>query len=223
MATDKTGMWFLELILNILLLAGVALVTFAARAEQERGLAVTLFAAVSPSATRTAVDAPGSGPSSIGPNALPAPAVVPGVDPHVVTKTVGDTVKNSTRSFDQAWGALQLWAAGLDGRISGDELKKIQDSIADGWNNTQGARDYLRSVNDRINAGQADQVVQEALRVISQQADEKKVMVMRSVADFMKANGVTWEQTQQVMGKWVVQVLKLSPMDVVNFVKSLDK
>jgi len=142
---------------------------------------------------------------------------------HRAQRPSGDTVKNSTRSFDQAWGALQLWAAGLDGRISGDELKKIQDSIADGWNNTQGARDYLRSVNDRINAGQADQVVQEALRVISQQADEKKVMVMRSVADFMKANGVTWEQTQQVMGKWVVQVLKLSPMDVVNFVKSLDK
>jgi intergrase/recombinase len=128
----------------------------------------------------------------------------------------------ASKSFDQAWGALQLWAAGLDGKITGEELKKIQDSVGDGWGNTQAARDYLKGINDRINAGQADQVVQEALQVVGQQANEKKVQVMRSVSDFMKSNGVTWEQTQQVIGKWVVQVLKLSPMDVVNFVKSLD-
>lgn len=218
-------MWFLELILNILLLAGVALVTFAARAEQERGLAVPLFAAVSPATTRTAVE---------GPSALPSPAHVPGVNPQAVTEAVGETVRNAPaqvkavgtqagETFEQAWGALQLWAAGLDGAITADELKKIQDSIAQGWTNAQGARDYLKTVNQRINAGQAEQVVQEALQVVAQQANDAKVQVLKSVMAFLKSNGVTWEQTQVILGRWVTQVLKLSPMDVVNFVKSLDK
>jgi len=231
MATDKSGMWFLELILNILLLAGVALVTFAARAEQERGLAVPLFAAVSPATTRPAVEPAAPRPTA---TALPSPTTLPQVDAQQVTRKVAEGVKNAApqvqavtatgiRSFNQAWGALEIWAAGLDGTISAEELKRIQDSIAQGWDSTQPTRDYLRSVNQRISAGQADQVVQEALGVLSQQANEKKVLVMKSVVDFMKSNGITWEQTQQVMGRWVVQVLKLSPMDVVNFVKSLDK
>lgn len=227
MATDKTGMWFLELILNILLLAGVGFVTFAARAEQERGLAVPLFAAVSPTTTRTAVEAPrmNSTPPSVPtpvPSALPGPGAVPGVDPKTVTDSVGQAVKAAPQSFNQAWGSLQIWAAGLDGKITSDELRKIQDSIGQGWDGTQGARDYLRSVNERINAGQADQVIQESLRTLSQQADDKKKMVLESVSAFMKSNGVTWEQTQKVMGQWVVQALKLSPMDLVNFLKSLD-
>lgn len=204
-------MWFLELILNILLLAGVTLVTFSSRAEQERGLAVPMIAAVSPATTRPAVEAPSASP------AVPEAPTVPSAS----SSPAGEG--NPQETFQQAWGALQLWAAGLDGSISADELKRIQDSVAEGWSGTQGARDYLKAVNERINAGQAEQVVQDALQVIGRQSIEVKTKVMKSVMDFMKSNGVTVEQTQAVLGRWVTQVLKLSPMDVVNFVKNLDK
>jgi hypothetical protein len=216
-------MWFLELILNILLLSGVAFVTFAARGEQERGLAVPLFAAVSPATTRPAVEAP----------AVPTPAVtvpavsVPSVDPKALGNSVGkavgqatDTVKTQgTMTFQQAQGTLEIWAAGLDGKITADELKKIQDQVGQGWSGTQSARDYLKSVNDRINAGQTDQVIQEALNTLAQQANDKKLQVMDSVANFMKSNGITWDQTQKVLGQWVTKVLHMSPVDLWNSIK----
>lgn len=203
----KSGSWFLELILNILLLGGVAYVTFAARGEQERGLAVPLFAAVSPATTRPAVDAP--------------PAKLPGApDPKTVTQGL-DTAKDQTQqTFEQAWGALQIWAAGLDGKITADELRKIQDSLGSHWNNgSQGLRDYLKSVNDRINSGQTDQVVHEALRTLSQQADDKKMQVLDSVTKFMQSNGLTWDQVQKTMGQWAGQLLKLNPGDVLKSLK----
>lgn len=222
MASVKSGSWFLELILNILLLAGVALVTFASRSEQERGLAVPLFAAVSPATTRPAFEAPN-------PDGVPAaPAVTaPGATPGATTGVVAPGPQapaagaGASPSFEQAWGALQIWAAGLDGTISADELKRIQDSLSPAWQGTQGVRDYLKTVNERINSGQAEQVVQEALGVIAQQANEKKALVMKSVVEFMRSNGISWEQTQQVMTRWVTQALKLSPADVISFVKSL--
>ena len=207
-------MWFLELILNILLLAGVAFVTFSARAEQERGLAVPLFAAVSPAATRPAVEVPATNLPAITVPTVNVPAVnvpavnVPSVNPGAVTQ-----------SYEQAWGTLQIWAAGLDGKITAEELKKIQDSLGATWSATQSPRDYLKQVNDRINAGQADQLVQEALRTLGQQANEKKMQAVNSVVGFMKANGVSWDQIQQILGQWVTQFLKMSPMDVWNSLK----
>jgi len=195
----KSGSWFLELILNVLLLGGVAYVTFAARGEQERGLAVPLFAAVSPATTRPAVEPP----------RLP--------DTKAVTQGLDSAKNQATQSFEQAWGALQIWAAGLDGKITPDELKKIQDSLGSTWNNgSQSARDYLKSVNDKINAGQTDQVVQEALRTLSQQANDKKMQVLSSVTKFMQSNGLTWEQIQKTVGQWAGQLLKLSPADVLK-------
>jgi hypothetical protein len=221
MASVKSGSWFLELILNILLLAGVSFVTFASRGEQERGLAVPLFAAVSPATTRPASEAPT--PAAKTPALAPLPAAnlpagaVP--DAKAVGQAVTQTTAQGTQSFQQAWGTLQIWAAGLDGKITGDELKKIQDSVGQGWSGTQSVRDYLKTVNDKINAGQADQLVQEALRTLSQQANDKKLEVMNSVGAFMKSNGITWEQTQKVMGQWVSQILKMSPTDVWNSLK----
>lgn len=206
----KSGSWFLELILNILLLGGVAFVTFAARGEQERGLAVPLFAAVSPATTRTAVEAP-TPPAVAVPNVpdVQVPKVtVPAVNPGAVTQT-----------YEQAWGTLQVWAAGLDGKISADELKKIQDSVGGTWSGSQGVRDYLKQMNDKINAGQADQVVQEALRTLGQQANDKKMQVLNSVVAFMKSNGVSWDQIQQTLSGWVTQSLKMSPLDVWNSLK----
>ncbi len=202
----KSGSWFLELILNILLLGGVAFVTFAARGEQERGLAVPLFAAVSPATTRTAVEAP-TPPAVAVPN-VPSVPSVPAVNPGAVTQT-----------YEQAWGTLQVWAAGLDGKISADELKKIQDSVGGTWSGSQGVRDYLKQMNDKINAGQADQVVQEALRTLGQQANDKKMQVLNSVVAFMKSNGVSWDQIQQTLSGWVTQSLKMSPLDVWNSLK----
>jgi len=203
----KSCSWFLELILNVLLLGGVAYVTFAARGEQERGLAVPLFAAVSPATTRPAVDTP--------------PAKLPGSpDPKAVAQGL-DAAKNQTQqTFEQAWGALQIWAAGLDGKITPDELKKIQDSVGPTWNSgTQSVRDYLKSVNDKINGGQADQVIQEALRTLSQQANDKKVQVLDSVGKFMQSNGLTWDQVQKTVGQWAGQLLKISPSDVLKSLK----
>lgn len=214
-------MWFLELILNILLLAGVAFVTFASRGEQERGLAVPLFAAVSPATTREAVAAPSV-------NNLPAldPNAVQAVGQSVnqtVNQTVDQTLKPAAgqvgQSFEQAWGTLQIWAAGLDGKISAEELKKIQDSLGKSWSGTQGVRDYLKQVNDRINSGQAEQVVQEALRTLGQQANDKKMEVVNSVVGFMNSNGVSKDQIVQVLGQWINQALKMSPMDVWNSIK----
>ena len=221
MTSVKSGSWFLELILNILLLAGVAFVTFASRGEQERGLAVPLFAAVSPATTRPAVEAPALPKTPVLPP-LPA-ANLPSVDPNAVTKSVGQALNQTTaqgnQTFQQAWGTLQIWAAGLDGKITNDELKKIQDAVGPGWTGTQSVRDYLKSVNDKINAGQADQLIREALKTLSQQANDKKLEVMNSVGAFMKNNGVTWEQTQKVLGQWVSQVLKMSPTDLWNSLK----
>ncbi len=205
MTSVKSGSWFLELILNILLLAGVAFVTFAARGEQERGLAVPLFAAVSPATNRPATEAPVIKAPTLAP--LPA-ANLPAVN-----------VPNVDQSFQQAWGTLQIWAAGLDGKITGDELKKIQDTVGQGWSGSQGVRDYLKTVNDKINSGQADQLVQEALRTLGQQATDKKIEVMNSVGGFMKSNGVSWEQIQKVMGQWMGQALKMSPADLWNSLK----
>jgi len=219
MASVKSGSWFLELILNILLLGGVAFVTFASRGEQERGLAVPLFAAVSPAITRPALEAPATKSPGLAP--LPAANLPAGdaLDPNAVGKAVGKAVDGSGQTFQQAWGTLQIWAAGLDGKITGDELKKIQDSVGPGWTGTQNIRDYLKSVNDKINAGQADQLVQDSLKTLGQQTNDKKMEVMNSVGTFMKNNGLTWEQTQKVMGQWVGQVLKLNPADVWNSLK----
>jgi len=230
MASEKSGMWFLELILNVLLLAGVAFVTFAARGEQERGVAVPLFAAVSPATTRPAVEVP-----PLGSNSAPALAPLPAAnvtppDPNAVKQTVGkvaDGVSNGVTSvktqgsltFEQASGTLQIWAAGLDGKITAEELKKIQDSIGKGWTGTQSVRDYLKQVNDRINTGQADQVVQEALGTLGQQANEKKMQVVNSVVAFMNSNGITKDQIVQTLGQWINQSLKMSPMDVWNSIK----
>jgi len=218
MAAEKSGMWFLELILNILLLAGVALVTFAARGEQERGLAVPLFAAVSPATTRPAVESPS--PAASAPAIAPLPAAnLPAVDPNAVAQTVETVKSQGTQTYEQAWGTLQIWAAGLDGKITADELKKIQDTVGKGWSGTQGVRDYLKQVNDKINAGQADQVVQEALRTLGQQANEKKMQAVNSVVSFMNSNGISKDQIVTVLGQWINQALKMSPMDVWNSIK----
>lgn len=203
----KSGSWFLELILNVLLLGGVAYVTFAARGEQERGLAVPLFAAVSPATTRPAVDTP-----------VAKNPIVP--DPKSVGQGL-DAAKNQTQqTFGQAWGALQIWAAGLDGKITPDELKKIQDSLGSTWtDSSQSLRDYLKSVNDKINAGQADQIIQESLHTLSQQANDKKMQVLDSVSRFMQSNGLTWDQVQKTVGQWSGQLLKLNPADVLKSLK----
>jgi len=206
MTTAKSGSWFLELILNILLLGGVAFVTFAARGEQERGLAVPLFAAVSPATTRPAVESPHSSGTAL--------AVDPKAVGKAVTDAAGQTAAQGSQSFQQAWGTLQIWAAGLDGKISPDELKKIQDSMGQGWSGSQSLRDYLKSVNDKINAGQGDQIVQDALKTVGQQTADKKTEVMNSVVNFMKSNGVKWDQIQQVVGQWTSQLLKINPQDL---------
>ena len=220
MASDKSGMWFLELILNILLLGGVAFVTFAARGEQERGLAVPLFAAVSPATTRPAVEAPNSSANTSAntPAIAPLPAAnLP--DANAVKDVANGVAAQGTQTFEQAWGTLQIWAAGLDGQISADELKKIQDTVGKGWSGTQGVRDYLKQVNDRINTGQAEQVVQEALKTLGQQANEKKMQVVNSVVGFMNSNGISKDQIVQTLGQWISQALKMSPMDVWNSIK----
>lgn len=210
---DKSGAWFLELILNVLLLAGVAWVTFAARGEQERGLAVPLFAAVSPlqnptaklPANATTVAAPAVMLTPASPS--PATTVAPGA-----TSTLGQT-------FSQSFGALQVWAAGLDGKITATELKKIQDSLVTTWNSTQSARDYLKSVNERINAGQSEAVIAEALKTLGQQARDKQVLVMNTVVQFMKDNGITWEQTKILLSKWSAEALKVSPAELLELLK----
>ena len=202
----KSGSWFLELILNVLLLGGVAYVTFAARGEQERGLAVPLFAAVSPATTREAVDA--------------APKLPAAPDPKTVGQALDTAKGQASESFEQAWGALQIWAAGLDGKITPDELKKIEDSLGSTWSNgSQSVRDYLKSVNDKINAGQSDQVVQDALRTLSQQANDKKMQVLDSVTKFMQSNGMTWDQVQKTLGQWAGSLLKLNPADTLKSLK----
>jgi hypothetical protein len=202
----KSGSWFLELILNVLLLGGVAYVTFAARGEQERGLAVPLFAAVSPATTRPAVDT------------TPKTPLVP--DPKTVGQGLDAAKTQTTESFVQAWGALQIWAAGLDGKITPDELKKIEDSMGSTWNNSsQSVRDYLKSVNDKINAGQGDQVIQDALRSLAQQANDKKMQVLDSVTKLMQSNGMTWDQVQRTIGQWAGQLLKLNPVDTLKSLK----
>jgi hypothetical protein len=217
---DKSGSWFFELILNVLLLSGVAWVTFAARGEQERGLAVPLFAAVSPTQSNLIFKIPANAVTPAAP-ALTTLPVVPSTTPAAnPASPVKPLVPAAAQSFQQAFGALEVWAAGLDGKISPDELKKIQDTLSTGWNGTQSARDYLKTVNDRINNGQADAVINEALKTLSQQASEKKVLAMNAVLQLMRDNGITWEQAKVVLTKWITEVLKLSPLDVVNALKS---
>jgi len=211
-APVKSGSWFLELILNILLLSGVAFVTFSARGEQERGMAVPLFAAVSPATTRPATEAPAKAPSvPVSPN---LPALKPPVDPNAVTKAVGQATDQGAQSFQQAWGTLQIWAAGLNGKITSDDLKKIQDSLSPGWTGPGSIRDYLKSVNDKINAGQADQLIQQSLKTLSQQANDKKIEAMDSVAQFMRAKGISWDQTQKIITQWTSQLLNMNPAEL---------
>jgi hypothetical protein len=63
-------------------------------------------------------------------------------------------------------------------------------------------------------------VINEALKTLSQQASEKKVLAMNAVLQLMRDNGITWEQAKVVLTKWITEVLKLSPLDVVNALKS---
>ena len=207
---DKSGAWFLELILNVLLLAGVAWVTFAARGEQERGLAVPLFAAVSPLQNPSPANLPANATTPAAPAIAPlAPATTAAP---AVPSAMGQT-------FSQAFGALQVWAAGLDGKITAAELKKIQDSLITTWNSTQTARDYLKSVNERINSGQSEAVISEALKALGQQARDKQVLVMNTVVQYMKDNGITWEQTKILLNKWTGEALKLSPAELLELLK----
>ena len=199
MAGEKSGRWFLELILNGILLAGVSYVTFAARGEQERGLAVPLFAAVSPSVNRPAEAAPAS----------TSPADRPASSPGAAASDL--------QSFSQAWGALQIWAAGLDGKITGDELNSIESSVSGTWKGTQGVRSYLKSVNDHINSGQADQVIHEALSSLAQQANDKKLQVLSSLSDLLHKNGVSLDKIKQIISQWVSQVLKMTPDTLKSF------
>ncbi len=212
---DKSGAWFLELILNVLLLAGVAWVTFAARGEQERGLAVPLFAAVTPLQSGTPAILPANATTPAAPALSPAnaaPVTTPANPSASVTSSVG-------QSFSQAFGALQVWAAGLDGKITAAELKKIQDTLITTWNSTQTARDYLKTVNERINAGQSEAVISEALKTLGQQAQDKQKLVMSTVLQAMKDNGITWEQTQVLLNKWSAEALKISPAELLDLLK----
>jgi len=43
---------------------------------------------------------------------------------------------------------------------------------------------------------------------------------MNAVLQLMRDNGITWEQAKVVLTKWITEVLKLSPLDVVNALKS---
>ena len=189
---DKSGNWFLELILNILIIASVAFVTFQAHSEQARGIGVPLFAAVSGGAKAVG--------QSLGAGSEKSPAVA--------LPASGNPAANSTpvapsETFLKAWGALQIWAAGLDGKITQSELNQILATMKDGWDSTgQSARDYLKTVNDRINQGQADAVLKEAFQTIAKQAVDKKTEVLASLTRMMQANGVSWDKIQSLTAQW---------------------
>ncbi len=214
---DKTGNWFLELILNILILSAVAFITLQARAEQERGVAAPLLAAISGGSksinqalgnntgvtgaaktsgnTSTTGNTPSSVPALPAVPNLPAPALPSG------NPNAGSAV--SDLDFDKAWGALQIWAAGLDGKITQSELNGILGNIKTGWNNnTQAAQDYLKQVNDRINQGQTDAVIRDALATLAKVGADKKAELLGSISKLMAQNGVSWSQIQAMMGNW---------------------
>ena len=197
---DKSGNWFLELILNILILGAVAFITLQARAEQERGVAAPLLAAVS-GGSQSINRALGNSPSV--PN-LPAPALpsVPGVSLKAPALTNGDSPV-SDLNFTKAWGALQIWAAGLDGKITQSELNGILANMKTGWTDTtQSAQDYLKQVNDRINHGQTDAVIREAIETVAKAGADKKAEVMGTISKLMAQNGVSWGQIQSMMSNW---------------------
>ncbi len=206
---DKSGNWFLELILNILILGAVAFITLQARAEQERGVAAPLLAAVSggsQSINRALGNNSPSLPALPAVPALPGAPALPGVPSANSLNTpplnnVGSAV--SSLNFTKAWGALQIWAAGLDGKITQSELNGIVANMKSGWTDTtQSAQDYLKQINDRINHGQTDAVIREALGTIAKVGADKKAEVLGTISKLMAQNGVSWGQIQAMMGNW---------------------
>ena len=200
---DKSGNWFLELILNILVLGAVAFITLQARAEQERGVSAPLLAAIS-GGSQSINRALGNTSSRVpGLPAVPALPAVPGA-PSLnapALNTVGSAVSNL--NFTKAWGALQIWAAGLDGKITQSELTGILANMKAGWTDTtQSAQDYLKQINDRINHGQTDAVIREALGTIAKVGADKKAEVLGTISKLMAQNGVSWGQIQAMMSNW---------------------
>ncbi|NNM54668.1 MAG: hypothetical protein HKM05_08105 [Spirochaetales bacterium] len=192
---DKSGNWFLELILNILILGAVAFITLQARAEQERGVSTPLLAAVSGGA-QSINRALGNNSPSI--PALPAVPALPGAP----SLNNADSAV-STLNFTKAWGALQIWAAGLDGKVTQGELNGILANMKSGWTDTtQSAQDYLKQINNRINHGQTDAVIREALGTIAKVGADKKAEVLGTISKLMAQNGVSWGQIQAMMSNW---------------------
>jgi hypothetical protein len=190
---DKSGNWFLELILNILIISSVAFVTFQAHSEQARGIGVPLFAAVSGGAKSVG--------QSLGTGAENPPAAT--ALPAGGNSAAGGSPVAPSETFLKAWGALQIWAAGLDGKITQSELDQILATMKNGWDSTgQSARDYLKTINDRINQGQADAVLKDAFQTIARQAADKKTEVLASLTRMMQANGVSWDKIQSLVAQW---------------------
>lgn len=193
---EKNGSWFLELILNILLLGATAFVTFAAKGEQERLAAATR--------------APSLGGPSV--SSTPVEPVSPVQESPKASSPAAKVEVLGGFSFQEAMGALGVWAAGLDGAITSAELDKIMGQLGT-WEGAGSARDFLKGINDNINAGKGQELVRKALEGLASQAYDKKVQVTAWVVELMKNNGLSWTKINEFMGQWMAQ-LKLKPLDL---------
>lgn len=207
---EKSGSWFLELILNILLLAATAFVTFAGNGEQKRRAQAVVTPAAE--AAKPAGEAPG--PTAAQPQpGTPLPSANPAV-PAPSPAALPAVPAAPAFNFNEAVGALGIWAAGLDGKITKAELDKVLDQVGSGWPGTQAPRDFLKSINERINQGKGDEILRQALETLATQANEKKTQVVGWIIESMKANGWTWDKIAGTVGSWVAGYLRINPAEL---------
>ena len=190
---DKSGIG--SLILNILVVGAVALVTFQASSEQPG----------------TQVVAPLWSPSGAGGSKIQVPgggAENPGIP---VTTSPAIPAAPVVLGLPQIVGTLSAYLANLDGELTNEELRKINQDVGVGW---KGQIDgFMEPVAAKIRSGQGESLAKQALDDLGKSSYDTKVKVMAWIADSLRTQGWTWENIQKATGRWTQDVLKLDSVD----------
>lgn len=180
-----------------------------------------LIAAVSYASWRASQEAPGAaGPAALsvprGATAIPAapgPAAAPaGTSQQNPTAAPAAATNGAGWDLGRIVAALQTYAAGFDGQITAEEIQ----SIATDLERQYGPANWRPFVMDQIRrfqAGEAQAVLEQALRDLGRLNPLEQAAGLQTVTDWMRRQGFTWEQIQSSAGAWAQQVLKVNPRD----------
>ena len=111
----------------------------------------------------------------------------------------------------QIVGTLSAYLANLDGELTNEELRKINQDVGVGW---KGQIDgFMEPVAAKIRSGQGESLAKQALDDLGKSSYDTKVKVMAWIADSLRTQGWTWENIQKATGRWTQDVLKLDSVD----------